>query len=64
MDQRKTDLLEAQLLIEQLEQREQMLEAQTEMLQVQEIYILLCSRTSLQNILLADFEHAKLYVFL
>jgi hypothetical protein len=34
MDQRKTDLLESQLLIEELEQREQMLEAQIEMLQV------------------------------
>jgi hypothetical protein len=49
MDQRKTDLLEAQLLVEQLEQREQMLEAQIEMLQVQKI--LLRPRTSLQNIL-------------
>ncbi|CAD6343271.1 unnamed protein product [Miscanthus lutarioriparius] len=35
MDQRKTDLLEAQLLVEQLEQREQMLEAQIEMLQLE-----------------------------
>ncbi|WVZ66834.1 hypothetical protein U9M48_016001 [Paspalum notatum var. saurae] len=35
MDQRKTDLLEAQLLVEQLEQREQMLEAQIEMLQME-----------------------------
>jgi hypothetical protein len=35
MDQRKADLLETQLLVEQLEQREQMLEAQNEMLQVQ-----------------------------
>ena len=34
MDQRKTDLLETQLLVEQLEQREQMLEAQIDMLQV------------------------------
>jgi kinesin family protein 15 len=34
MDQRKTDLLETQLLVEQLEQREQMLEAQIEILQV------------------------------
>lgn len=36
MDQRKTDLLESQLLVEELEQREQMLEAQIEMLQVQD----------------------------
>lgn len=35
MDQRKADLLETQLLVGQLEQREQMLEAQNEMLQVQ-----------------------------
>lgn len=35
MDQRKADLLEAQLLVEQLEQREQMLEAQIEMLQME-----------------------------
>ncbi|XP_062190431.1 kinesin-like protein KIN-12E [Phragmites australis] len=35
MDQRKTDLLESQLLVEQLEQREQMLEAQIEMLQME-----------------------------
>jgi kinesin family member 15 len=47
MDQRKTDLLEAQLLVEQLEQREQMLEAQIEMLQVQKI--LLRQRTSLSK---------------
>ncbi|XP_062187071.1 LOW QUALITY PROTEIN: kinesin-like protein KIN-12E [Phragmites australis] len=35
MDQRKTDLLESQLLVEQLEQREQMLEAQIKMFQVE-----------------------------
>uniref|UniRef100_A0A0D9X1Z9 Kinesin motor domain-containing protein n=1 Tax=Leersia perrieri TaxID=77586 RepID=A0A0D9X1Z9_9ORYZ len=35
MDQRKADLLENQLLVEQLEQREQMLEAQNEMLQME-----------------------------
>ncbi|KAL6841909.1 hypothetical protein ACP4OV_028421 [Aristida adscensionis] len=35
MDQRKTDLLESQLLVEQLEQREQMLEAQIELLQME-----------------------------
>ncbi|GJN33233.1 hypothetical protein PR202_gb21809 [Eleusine coracana subsp. coracana] len=35
MDQRKTDLLESQLLVEELEQREQMLEAQIEMLQME-----------------------------
>lgn len=35
MDQRKADLLESQLLIEQLEQREQMLEAQNGILQVE-----------------------------
>ncbi|RLM86547.1 phragmoplast orienting kinesin-1-like [Panicum miliaceum] len=35
MDQRKTDLLETQLLVEQLEQREQMLEAQIDMLQME-----------------------------
>ncbi|XP_052162145.1 kinesin-like protein KIN-12E isoform X1 [Oryza glaberrima] len=35
MDQRKADLLESQLLIEQLEQREQMLEAQNGILQME-----------------------------
>ncbi|CAN6176369.1 unnamed protein product [Urochloa humidicola] len=35
MDQRKTDLLETQLLVEQLEQREQMLETQIEILQLE-----------------------------
>ncbi|KAL6657518.1 hypothetical protein ACP70R_005298 [Stipagrostis hirtigluma subsp. patula] len=35
MDQRKTDLLESHLLVEQLEQREQMLEAHIEMLQME-----------------------------
>uniref|UniRef100_J3MNE1 Uncharacterized protein n=2 Tax=Oryza brachyantha TaxID=4533 RepID=J3MNE1_ORYBR len=35
MDQRKADLLESQLLVEQLEQREQMLEAQNELLQME-----------------------------
>ena len=39
MDQRKADLLETQLLVEQLEQREQMLEAQNEMLEVQRIIL-------------------------
>lgn len=38
MDQRKADLLESQLLVEQLEQREQMLETQNEMLQVQIVF--------------------------
>lgn len=41
MDQRKTDLLESQLLVEKLEQREQMLEAQIEMLQVQDNILML-----------------------
>uniref|UniRef100_A0A0E0LNV8 Kinesin motor domain-containing protein n=1 Tax=Oryza punctata TaxID=4537 RepID=A0A0E0LNV8_ORYPU len=35
MDQRKADLLESQLLVEQLEQREQMLEAQNKILQME-----------------------------
>jgi len=49
MDQRKTDLLDTQLLVEQLEQREQMLEAQIDMLQVciQELPSQFCSATDL-----------------
>jgi hypothetical protein len=52
MDQRKTDLLETQLLVEQLEQREQMLEAQIDMLQVciQELPSQYRSATDLQVI--------------
>jgi hypothetical protein len=49
MDQRKADLLETQLLVEQLEQREQMLEAQNEMLQVQIIILNFPNIMSLLN---------------
>jgi hypothetical protein len=61
MDQRKANLLETQLLVEQLEQREQMLEAQNEMLQVQIIIFNFQNIMSLLNPPVLNFLSILLY---